>query len=287
MFNLLKKESKQALLYLDNQGFSVLYYDRVDLSCKSSQFKKKTAEGSIKGDLKAFVDQYHLAKAPLSVVLGPDQYQMILIDRPNVEEKELAESAMWLVKDQMTLPVEEAFLQIFKPPEFQIGAPKLYVVAVEKNVLYALQQASEFVGLQLSEVNILDLSFAKLLESRGHVGLFYSQGGCLYFLCLNQGTLMYRQALGKIEDLMKENVKNMSLVCQRLIDQYEVMTQSSLEECFLTFELLHSDFVKQVSLTLPFQSIPLVRTIAEFSIAPEEFEKILPLVGEMQNATED
>lgn len=81
-------------------------------------------------------DEYDLNKFHSYWVLCGDQYQTLLIDRPNVSSREYRAAALWQIKDLIEYPVYDCVIDVFKPAdEITTYKNKLYVIAAKKSFL--------------------------------------------------------------------------------------------------------------------------------------------------------
>ena len=61
--------------------------------------------------------QYNKRGLPCIVSLHPADYQLLLVESPNVPEKELHNAMRWRLKDLLNYPVEHAVYDLFKVPD--------------------------------------------------------------------------------------------------------------------------------------------------------------------------
>ncbi len=76
-----------------------------------------------------------LRALPTSSVLAPGSFQLLLIDRPQVEEAELRSAVRWKIKDMIDFPVDDAVIDVFSiPGRGEAGrGDMLYVVAARRD----------------------------------------------------------------------------------------------------------------------------------------------------------
>lgn len=107
-----------------------------------------------------------LAGARCNFVLAPEDYSLLLVEAPAVEESELAAAANWKIKDMVDRPLEQLAISVFRVPRdaYRNQREMLYVVAADRK---RVQQAVDLVlesGLQLESIDIPELAILNLLE---------------------------------------------------------------------------------------------------------------------------
>lgn len=99
------------------------------------------------------VERYHCA-----TLLRPDEYQMLLVEAPNVPPAELKSAIRWRVKDLVDYPVDNATIDVLDiPPEQGAAAQRshsMYAVAARNAVIEARVRAFEAAKVPLSVIDI-------------------------------------------------------------------------------------------------------------------------------------
>lgn len=117
--------------------------------------------------LRAIMLQAGAESERYNLVLGPDDYQLHLVEAPAVPDSELREAVRWRVRDLIDLPVDEAALDVFDMPQ-QSGsgreAARMMCVVVARNPVIA-QKAALVTrgGGEIAVVDIADLALRNLL----------------------------------------------------------------------------------------------------------------------------
>lgn len=117
--------------------------------------------------------------APADVVLPLGSYSLLQIERPAVDETELAEAARWQVKSQLDYPVDDAVLRVFDAPQpkDRHRAPQLNVVAAPARAVRELTALVKRAGLRPSKVTIAELAIcnlaARAVEDTGPVATVF------------------------------------------------------------------------------------------------------------------
>lgn len=183
--------------------------------------------------LKDWLATCQLSGATCQIALGTEQYQILLVEPPDVPQEELRSAIRWRLKDLISIPLEQAAIDVFALPEDGTRAKKkmVYVVAAhEQNVKQAITLAQE-AGLHLQAIDIGELAIRNLVTAfasdetanRGVAVARIRRGaGSLYIY--RQGDMYLARSFaldyngGLLDDLPEENL---ALELQRSVDYYE------------------------------------------------------------------
>ena len=148
-------------------------------------------------------------------VLSPDEYQLHLVESPDVPDSELREAVRWRIRDLIDFPVDEAAIDVFDMPQ-QAGTGRetgrMMCVVVTRTPVIA-QKAALITrsGGELDVIDITDLALRNLLaltpeDSRGTALLYVDQGYSLILICsegamyLSRRIWIGQQELAGLED---------------------------------------------------------------------------------------
>ena len=106
--------------------------------------------------------------ANFRLVLNPDEYQLHLVESPDVPDSELREAVRWRIRDLIDFPVDEAAIDVFDVPQ-QAGTGretgKMMCVVVARNPVIAQKAAMvNRSGGQLDVIDITDLALRNVLS---------------------------------------------------------------------------------------------------------------------------
>jgi len=115
--------------------------------------------------LKGIVNRFNLMNAPCTWVLQPDDYQLLLIDNPRVEESEMFDSIKWQISEISEISADEALIDYFNlpAPNTEDSSKMLYVVMARKKFILSIASIIESSGLKLSVIDIAETSFRNIL----------------------------------------------------------------------------------------------------------------------------
>jgi MSHA biogenesis protein MshI len=125
------------------------------------RYEKNVPPGQL---LKNWVADHRLTNAVCHIVLGADTYQILLVEPPEVPDEELRGAIRWRLKDLLSIPVEQAALEVFAlPADGSRGNKKMvYVVACESKKIKTIIDMAAEAGLVLDSIDINELALRNL-----------------------------------------------------------------------------------------------------------------------------
>ena len=116
--------------------------------------------------IEPFIQKHRLQNRLCNVVLSPADYQLMLVEAPDVPDEEMREAVKWRIKDLINTPVEAAAIDIFALPEdaSKAGKKMLYVVISELARIHEVISLVGDSGLQLNAIDIEVLALRNLLQ---------------------------------------------------------------------------------------------------------------------------
>lgn len=155
-------ENKKLIIGVTEQSYSVLCYSvspRIELlACKiydKKEFTKKT--------LHRFLEEHNAHQIDAQVILGPQLYRLLMIDRPNIKDEELTQAAKWLAKDLISDNLEDVVVDAFPTVERVNKTNKLYMVIANKKYLQSLYEMCFMAGAHLTTLTIAEMGFLQLV----------------------------------------------------------------------------------------------------------------------------
>ncbi len=193
-------------------------------------------EGNARGLARA-VKELHMSRSKqCATLLGASDYQMNLVEAPELAAQELKAAMKWRLKDVIDFPVEEAGYDILDLPPDPRGTARthsVYAVVAKKTVLKACMERFDRAGMPISVIDIPETAqrnVAALYESdeRGIGWLYFDESGGL--LTVSYGGELYlarrldisltqlRESEG---DARKDLFDRVLLELQRTLDNFE------------------------------------------------------------------
>jgi MSHA biogenesis protein MshI len=183
----------------------------------------------------AAVRAANLPRMPVSAVLRPDDYQLALVEAPDVLPAELRAAMRWRLKDAIDFRVEDAVIDVFDVPTQNRGGQgrMMYAVAARRGAIerYALALAANpaFDVIDVPELCLRNL--ASLLPAAANGVALLHLGEMAATIVLVRGTTFYfarqmdlqatlRIASGSAPDA-RLDAGSVVLELQRSLDYYE------------------------------------------------------------------
>lgn len=175
-----------------------------------------------------------LDKQTCSTLLAIGEYQLLVVDAPEVPPQELRAAVRWKIQDLIDFHIDDAVLDVFDaPPGGPAGTLKqMYVVVARSATVRERIDKLEQTGVNLKIIDIPELAMrnlaARLPEDQfGLVTLYFSQQQCLITLTHNSTLFLTRTVDFRYSDINKnsrnpiEFSNRLALEIQRSLDYYE------------------------------------------------------------------
>lgn len=227
----------------DEQGFSfALIEDKFPRPfLKDCGYINCTAPEHFLKELKNICTTHHFEDLQCSLVLAPNQYSFYLIDAPDVQHKDLAESLKWRVKDYIEFPIEEAALDFVELPRSKfLDKRMVYQVASQRRLIIEQVELMKLAGFDVDIVDIPELAtknIARLLkeneEGEAFVKLHPKQSK---IVLVRKGELYLMRNLEiDISGLFDRTPQSLTLEgraqVRKLVDDLALEIQRSLDYC--------------------------------------------------------
>lgn len=183
--------------------------------------------------LSRLVDEEGLSRAGVNLVLPLDDYQLFQIDRPAVEEQELAAAVRFKLGDLLDYPVDEAIVDTFEFPEdASRGRGQLVnAVCARRSLLEEYVGVVQEVGLNIERIDIGELALRNIAarldpEARGTALIYLREGHGHMVFCRGEMLYMGRRldvSLAQLRDASTQEhaIQSLALEIQRSSDYYE------------------------------------------------------------------
>ena len=199
------------------------------VSCLSVEANRDEQQRVIAGWLSA--DRADLGA--VSSVLDAADYQLLLVESPDVLPAELRAAVRWRLKDNIDFPVEDAVVDVFDIPEQtrRVGSRMMYTVAakrqaIESHVALFRSAARRFDVIDIPELALRNLA-SYLPEAEEGLILLWMNRGAARLLVVKQATLYLTRHVQFAEhdkaggDEPHANVEAIALELQRSTDYFE------------------------------------------------------------------
>lgn len=167
-----------------------------------------------------------------NLVLAPELYHLVLVEKPEVAEEEVADAVRWSLQEHVDYPVEEAVIDTFDlPVSASRERPMVYVACIQQSFLRTLIDKLQNVAVKPASIDISELALRNLVwrcfpshdQSVALLRLTANSG----MISVSRGDALYlsRRISGApkaFNDVEWEDFRDrMLLQVQRSIDYYE------------------------------------------------------------------
>lgn len=177
----------------------------------------------------------HVGNFQFTTLLAPGEYQILLVDAPNVPVAELKTAVRWRIKDTLSYHVDDATVDVLQIPSNKSASERpqsLYAVAASNETIKKRIALFENAKIELDVIDIPEMAqrnIAELYEDSGR-GLaflaFDGNGGLLTFTFNGELYLARRLevTMGQLqdanEDLRQQAIERVELEVQRSLDYF-------------------------------------------------------------------
>ena len=174
-----------------------------------------------------------LDDARFTTLLSANDYQLMMVDAPNVPVDELKTAIRWKIKDTLSYHIDDATVDVLQIPSNKYGSDRpqsLYAVAASNETIRKRIALFEKARIELSVIDIPETAQRNIaalfeMEARGLAMLtFGDEGGLLTITCDGELFLARRIdiTLGQLQDA-DQNLR------QQYLDRVELEVQRSLD----------------------------------------------------------
>lgn len=229
MFGLDKLRRNYPLsCFLSEYGYSLVALNNHRILFCEEHVVKEPSLDLIAKYLTEDIKKHRLAGQSCQVILSPGLYQLLLVDSPEVSEKELGKALRWQLKGLVDYPLTDLVVDAFLVPPHGAGdrRKKAFAAVTSQSTLLSKISMIESCLLKVSAVSISELALSKLLSldpastETSSILVSYDNEVCQYYLYYKGDLYFYRNLpMGKtiIQPQSSAN-ENMLLEIQRSID---------------------------------------------------------------------
>lgn len=186
-----------------------------------------TAPGGAIEPLRRCVEEHGLQGRPVSLLLAAADYQLLLVERPDVPPAELRAAIRWRIRDLVNAPLDSLVVDAFALPDdaYRGRTPMAYCAVLARARMQALADWVEGAGLRLHSIDIPEMALRNLGLLAGAQGqnlavlLLGARAG---LICVQHGADLYMAR--RIEhglDNRGEGGAQLALEIQRSLDYFE------------------------------------------------------------------
>lgn len=171
-----------------------------------------------------------------SSLLAPSDYQLVMVEAPNVPAEEMKTAVTWRLKDMIDFPVAEATVDVVDVPVDKNGPARnhqVFAVAARNTVIEPHQKLFAESKVRLSAIDIPEMAQRNISamlepEGRGVAMLSFDIDGGLLTVTFNGELYLARrvdvtllQLLGDEEEKKQQHYDRITLELQRSLDHFE------------------------------------------------------------------
>jgi MSHA biogenesis protein MshI len=167
----------------------------------------------------------------VGAVLDAADYELLLVEAPDVLAAELRAAVRWRLKDAIDFPVDEAVVDVFAIPEQvrRTGSKMMYAIAARRQAVERQVAMLRPVGRGFDVIDIPELALRNLAsllpEAQDGLILLWHRAGSAQLLVIKQSTLYLARKVhsspAQAADGAPPEVEAIALELQRSMDYFE------------------------------------------------------------------
>lgn len=212
-------------------------------------------KATFKHEFSAWIKANNFEGTPTYISFTESYYQLLQVDRPDVEDAEIHSALQWPLKELLTTDKEVAYDYIDMPVQVS-GQHKINTMAVEYEQVEQLSHLMFDLQLDLKQIIVEELSAVELVHSHSEAVLTLIQetGGevCLNIIKDNQLYLTRRlrgfDNLGQFskDELRMGIIESLCIQIQRSLDYFSnQLRQAQVKHIFLRLPIEHQGVVAE------------------------------------------
>jgi len=239
LFSLFQRSSREAgwtSVTLGNKGVYVAQAKYVGMRPQVTRCTFQAAAEVTSAVLEKMRKELQLENARFTTLLASNEYQLMMVEAPNVPVDELKTAIRWKIKDSLNYHVDDATIDVLQIPSGKYGSERpqsLYAVAASNETIRKRINLFEKAKIDLSVIDIPETAqrnIAALYETEGR-GLallaFNDEGGLLTITSDGELFLARRIdiSIGQLSDadeaLRQQYQDRVELEVQRSLDYFD------------------------------------------------------------------
>ncbi len=188
-------------------------------------------------ELVRITKQYNLDEYECVSSLELGDYNLLLVEAPDVQPEELRAAIRWRVKDLIDFHIDDAVVDVFEVPSYKAAGKNkmMYAVVAQSNRVRELIGQLNNAGLKLNIIDIPELALrniaAMLPEDVGGVALIYVGQHQGLITITKQSSLYLSRTINVGTSILPESVLSVmdDESCQRWLDNIVIEVQRSMD----------------------------------------------------------
>lgn len=190
----------------------------------------EVVNGDVPAALHALLKRYEkftTKRQPLQLVLGTDLIEEISVDKPELDEAEIAAALQWTLKDLVTIPAEDIIADYYDPAIHASGDKKIQVVVASRSFLESLLVILHAAQFDIKGIVNSTLAFSRWFSPEHKtVVLTQSHQAVSQLHIISNSLLVLTRGLNRLQPLTKltaadlTELEVLALEVQRSLDYY-------------------------------------------------------------------
>lgn len=223
--------------------------------CESHSYDKKD---SLFPMLSAIVKDNQLKNLACSLMLQPEDYQLLLTDALPVTATEFQAAIRWKIKDLIRFPMDDVVIDSFSMPKMKTSTNKIMVVAAQASKLKMLCEQIRDCGLEVKSIDIPELGLRNitiLFEKEDNtIGLIYVEEKSIQLMIESQQQIYVSRQLkfslnNEDTGTLMAGTERLAAEIQRSLDFYQSLWDQAIPSRFIfaSTKLIGSEVIELLS----------------------------------------
>lgn len=232
-----------------------------------------------------------LKTATLNIVLPGDQYQMLVVDKPDVEEAEIAAALKYSAKDYISGSLEEVVIEYFDIPTQIFGQNKINLIAAKKKFIEELIKIATKACHSIHRITVDELAYQDIFnndEDASMLVVHHPKEELLMQIVKDGQLFFFRRIRGftNLEQFAELEISHgasdsLSLEIQRSLDYFESqLRQAPVKRIYLAVSNPHQNLlIDKIGENFTIPVLPLKNRVADELPEIDVDQGFYPTVG--------
>jgi MSHA biogenesis protein MshI len=258
--------------------------------CESHPYNNKNNLLSILTDI---VKNHQLKNVACSLMLQPEDYQLLITDELPVTPVEFQAAIRWKIKDLIHFPLDDVVIDSFLMPKMKTSQNKIMVVAAQASKLKLMSNQIRDCGLHLRFIDIPELGLRNINtlyeEGEKPIALIYVQDNGIQLLITSEQQIYVSRSLkfslNTVDvNAINQGIERLAAEIQRSFDYYQSLWLQPIPSNFIfsSTKSIGSEAIALLSQKVK-APIEIINITGPLSCKPEinveQQGKYLPVIG--------
>lgn len=131
---------------------------------KSFQYTAVKNKSEVSAKLKKVIQDNNLETCSIFTTLLTSEYDLEMLEKPEVAEDELHQAVRWKIKDSLAFDVNNAIIDVFEIPDLRERGrmPLVYVAAADKDLVKQRVKTLEEQNIKIESIDIAELAMRNI-----------------------------------------------------------------------------------------------------------------------------